>query len=327
MDCKNILVVGGAGYIGSHVAKKLFRKGYNPIVFDNLGCGHKDLVKWGNFIEADLSDKQSLIHVFSHYRIKAVMHFSAYTYVGESVENPTNNYMNNVVNTLSLLESMLENQTKYFIFSSSCAVYGNPVNVPISEDHPKNPINPYGWTKLMVEQILSDFDSAYGLRYVSLRYFNAAGGDPEGETGEDHRPETHLIPIILDVALGRRDHVEIFGTDYGTEDGTCIRDYIHVMDLADAHILALENLFQVGKSSIYNLGNGRGFSVKEVIGVASKVTQKDIKIIDGKRRLGDPPVLVASSDKMRMDLGWNPEFNALDQIIETAWRWHKRRFG
>jgi UDP-glucose 4-epimerase len=281
MSFRNILVVGGAGYIGSHVAKSLFKIGYNPIVFDNLVYGHKDLIKWGDFIEADLSDTQSITKVFNHYQIKAVMHFSAYTNVGESVGNPSKYYFNNVVNTLGLLERMLTNQVKYFIFSSSAAVYGNPVGVPISEDHPKDPINPYGWTKLIVEQILSDFSYAYGLKYVSLRYFNAAGADPEGETGEDHNPETHLIPIILDVALGKREYVEIFGTDYETPDGTCIRDYIHVMDLADAHILALENLLNVGKGSILNLGNGKGFSVKEVIQVASKITGKKIKVIEG----------------------------------------------
>jgi UDP-glucose-4-epimerase GalE len=216
---------------------------------------------------------------------------------------------------------------RIFIFSSSAAVYGNPVRVPIPEDHPKDPINPYGWTKLIVEQILSDFSYAYGLKYVSLRYFNAAGADPEGETGEDHNPETHLLPIILDVALGKREYVEIFGTDYDTPDGTCIRDYIHVMDLADAHILALENLLNVGKGSILNLGNGKGFSVKEVIQVASKITGKKIKVVEGKRRFGDPPVLVASSDRARAELGWNPKFNNLNQIIETAWKWHKKRFS
>ena len=327
MDSKNILIVGGAGYIGSHVAKKLFEKGYTPIVYDNLVYGHNDLAKWGNFIKADLADKESLLDVFKSYPIKAVMHFSAYTYVGESIEDPDKYYINNVVNTLNLLENMLANQVKYFIFSSSCAVYGNPIQIPISEDHPRNPINTYGWTKLIVEQILSDFDFAYGLKYTSLRYFNAAGADPDGETGEDHNPETHLIPLILDVALGKRDHIEIFGTDYDTPDGTCIRDYIHVMDLADAHILALENLFRGKKSSIFNLGNEKGFSVKEVIEVASGVTQKEIKVIEGKRRFGDPPVLIASSKIAKKELGWDPKFNDLKQIIGTAWNWHQKRFG
>lgn len=318
-----ILITGGAGYIGAHANKALFRKGYETIVIDNLIYGHKEFLKWGNYVQGDLGDLEALRLVFREHPVKAVMHFAAFAYVGESVEDPQKYYINNVKNTLNLLQAMLENEVRYFIFSSSCAVYGNPLKIPIPEDHPQNPINPYGQTKSMVESILRDYSNAYGLRYASLRYFNAAGADPDTEIGEWHEPETHLIPIVLDVAAGQMDHVKIFGTDYDTHDGTCIRDYIHVTDLADAHLLALEYLFKGGKSDVFNLGNGSGFSVKEVVEQARRVTGKDIKAVEWARRPGDPPVLVGSSEKAMKILKWRPRYNDLSVIIETAWEWHK----
>ena len=252
------------------------------------------------------------------------MHFAAFTYVGESVEDPQKYYQNNVKNTLNLLQVMLEENVKYFVFSSTCATYGNPVEIPITESHPQNPINPYGKGKLMVETVLKDYSDAYRLKYASLRYFNAAGADPEGEVGELHDPETHLIPLILDVAAGRREDIKIFGTDYDTPDGTCIRDYIHVTDLAEAHILALEYLQNGGESDFFNLGNGNGFSVKEVIETAEEITGKDIKAAEAERRAGDPPILVGSSTKAKETLNWNPKYDELSKIIETAWNWHKK---
>ena len=257
------------------------------------------------------------------YNPKAVMHFAAYAYVGESVEKPSKYYHNNVAGTLTLLEAMRSCGIEKIIFSSTCATYGMPEQIPIPEDHPQNPINPYGRSKLMIEWILKDFAAAYDMRYISLRYFNAAGADPDAEIGEDHDPETHLIPLILDVAMGKRDHLEIFGTDYDTPDGTCIRDYIHVTDLADAHLLALKYLMNGGESRVFNLGNGNGFSVKEVIAAALKMTGCDIKCVESERRPGDPPILIGSSDKIKKSLGWNPVYYDLDAIIETAWRWHR----
>jgi UDP-glucose 4-epimerase len=256
------------------------------------------------------------------YNPKAVMHFAAYAYVGESVEKPSKYYHNNVVGTLTLLEAMRSCGIDKIIFSSTCATYGMPEQIPIPEDHPQNPINPYGRSKLMIEWILKDFATAYDMRYVSLRYFNAAGADPDAEIGEDHDPETHLIPLVLDVATGKRDHLKIFGTDYDTPDGTCIRDYIHVTDLSDAHLLALEYLMNGEESNVLNLGNGNGFSVKKVIATALKITGCNIKCVESERRSGDPPILVGSSDKIKKSLGWNPAYYNLDAIIETAWRWH-----
>jgi UDP-glucose 4-epimerase len=252
------------------------------------------------------------------------MQFAAFTYVGESVEDPQKYYLNNLRNTLNLLEVMLEENVKYFVFSSTCATYGDPVEIPITEDHPQNPINPYGKGKYMVEQVLEDYSKAYNLRYASLRYFNAAGADPDVEIGELHQPETHLIPLILDVALGNREDIKIFGTDYSTADGTCIRDYIHVLDLADAHIKALERLQNGGKSDVFNLGNGQGFSVREVIDTVEKVTGKKIKASEVGRRPGDPPVLVGSALKARKLLGWQPKYDDLSLIIDTAWRWQQK---
>jgi UDP-glucose 4-epimerase len=319
-----ILIVGGAGYIGSHVNKELNKRGYETVIFDNLSYGHEDFVKWGNFERVDLEDVERLRELFCKYSIDAVMHFAAFTYVGESVEDPQKYYMNNLKNTLNLLQVMLEFDVKYFVFSSTCATYGNPLKIPITEDHPQNPINPYGKAKLMVEKVLEDYSRAYGLKYVALRYFNAAGADADGEIGELHEPETHLIPLILDAASGEREDIKIFGTDYNTPDGTCIRDYVHVTDLADAHIKALEYLKNGGKSDFFNLGNGNGFSVREVIETARKITGKNIKAIEDVRRPGDPPVLVGSSKKAHEILKWEPKYNELSKIVETAWKWHEK---
>jgi len=321
-----ILLVGGAGYIGAHVNKELSMRGYQTTVFDNLVFGHEEFVKWGTFIRGDLANIEEIRSLFRENSIEVVMHFAAYTDVGESVHDPQRYYLNNLRNTLNLLEVMLENDVKYFIFSSTCATYGDPLEIPITEKHPQNPINPYGKAKLMVEKILEDYDRAYKLKYVSLRYFNAAGADLEGEIGEWREHETHLIPLILDVAIGRKEHIKIFGTDYDTPDGTCIRDYIHVADLAQAHALALEYLLNQGKSETFNLGSDRGFSVKEVIEIAEKVTGKNIGVIEDKRRPGDPPILVASSEKAKKTLKWEPEYREMADIIDTAWNWHKKLY-
>ena len=327
-DKTTILVTGGAGYIGSHAVLALQRSGYDVIILDNLVYGHQDLVETvlkTELIIGDTNDRPLLDQLFSSRKIDAVMHFSAYAYVGESVTNPDKYYRNNVVGTLTLLEAMKEAGINKFVFSSTCATYGVPEIVPIPEEHPQNPINPYGATKLMVERILSDFDVAYDFKSVRFRYFNAAGADPEGLLGEDHNPETHLIPLILLAALGKRDSISIFGTDYPTLDGTCIRDYIHVTDLATAHILGLEYLLNGGKTDVFNLGNGKGFSVKEVIETAREITGKEIKVIECDRRPGDPPSLVGSGEKARTILGWNPEYPDLQNIITHAWNWHQKR--
>jgi UDP-glucose 4-epimerase len=318
-----ILVTGGAGYIGSHINKELNRAGYETVVLDNLIDGHEDFLKWGKFEKVDLRDLNGIRNIFDSYSIESVMHFAAFINVGESIEYPQKYYLNNLRNTLNLLQVMLEFKVKKLVFSSTCATYGNPLEIPLTEDHPKNPINPYGWGKFMVEQVLKDYSSAYALRYVSLRYFNAAGADPEGEVGERHHPETHLIPLIMDAAIGRRKDIKIFGTDYETPDGTCIRDYIHVTDLADAHLKALKYLEAGGISQVFNLGNGNGFSVREVIETARNVTGKEIKVTETDRRQGDPPILVGSSKKAKELLGWKPRYDDLSQIIRTAWQWHK----
>ena len=325
-----ILVTGGAGYIGSHAVLALKRAGYGVVILDNLVYGHRDLVEkvlQVELIVGDTNDRLLLDELFASHPIAAVMHFSAYAYVGESVTDPDKYYRNNVVGTLTLLEAMLAASVKHFVFSSTCATYGVPKGVPISEDHPQNPINPYGMTKLMVERILADFDIAYGLKSVYFRYFNAAGADPDGLLGEDHNPETHLIPLVLMTALGKRESVSIFGTDYPTSDGTCIRDYIHVTDLADAHVLGLEYLLQGGDTSVFNLGNGNGFSVKQVIDTSSLVTGRNIKVVESDRRPGDPPILVGSSDKARKILGWKPQYPDLREIVTHAWQWHRHRHG
>ncbi|MEM4525371.1 MAG: UDP-glucose 4-epimerase GalE [Methanothermobacter sp.] len=318
-----IFIVGGAGYIGSHVNKFLSNKGYETLILDNLSKGHEEFVKWGKFIKGDLKNKRLLDKIFKEYDISAVMHFAALTDVRDSIKDPGSYYKNNVKNTLNLLDAMQKNNINKFIFSSTCAVYGDPMETPITENHPCNPISPYGRSKLMIENILEDYSNAYDFNYVSLRYFNAAGADPQTEIGEWHEPETHLIPIILDVAIGKRENVQIFGTDYPTPDGTCIRDYIHVMDLADAHYKALRFL-EKDKSEIFNLGNGDGFSVKEIIETCREVTGEEISTIKSDRRPGDPPILIGSSEKARKILKWKPEFTDIKNIIKTAWKWHQK---
>jgi len=322
----SILVAGGAGYIGSHVCKMLSNKGYDVIVYDNLSHGYKSFAKWGEFIPGNISDEQLLDNVFKHYNIEAVMHFCAYIEVGESVKDPQKYYINNVSNTITLLKVMLKNNIKKFIFSSTAAVYGHPERIPIKEDDPKNPINPYGRSKWMVEQILEDYDKAYGLKSIRFRYFNAAGADEETEIGEAHNPETHLIPLILDAALGVREDIKIFGTDYDTKDGTCIRDFIHVNDLADAHIKGLEYLLDGGETDYFNLGSGDGYSVREVIEAVKRVTKTNFKVVEADRRPGDPPYLIANSEKARKKLGWSPKYS-LEEIIETAFKWHLKYRG
>jgi len=321
---KSILVTGGAGYIGAHACKALAADGYKPIAYDNFAYGHRQAVKWGPLEEGDIGDCSRLETVIRKYDPIAVMHFAAYAYVGESVEDPAKYYRNNVAGTLTLLETMKNCGIDKIIFSSTCATYGMPEQIPISEDHPQNPINPYGRSKLMIEWILQDFAKAYGLNFVSLRYFNAAGADPDAEIGEDHEPETHLIPLVLDAASGRRKRIEIYGTDYDTRDGTCVRDYIHVSDLADAHVLALAYLNDGGQSDVFNLGNGNGFSVREVIATAMQIAGRNIPWLESDRRPGDPSVLIGSTDKNRNTLEWSPVYNSLDAIIGTAWRWHRK---
>ncbi|WP_126992919.1 UDP-glucose 4-epimerase GalE [Thermosipho globiformans] len=317
-----ILVAGGAGYIGSHVCKMLKERGYDVVVIDNLSHGHKSFARYGEFVLGDISDENLLDLVFKTYKIDAVMHFCAYIEVGESVVDPYKYYQNNVSNTLTLLNSMLKHDVKYFIFSSTAAVYGMPQKIPIKEDDPKTPINPYGKSKYMVEQILDDFDRAYGLKSIRFRYFNAAGADESLEIGEAHEPETHLIPLILDAALSVRESIKIFGTDYETKDGTCIRDFVHVNDLADAHIKGLEYLISEKKTDYFNLGSGSGFSVREVIEKVKEVTKVDFKVEEVDRRPGDPAYLIADNTKARKILGWEPKYD-LEKIIQTAWNWHK----
>ena len=319
-----ILIVGGAGYIGSHVNKVLNERGYETIILDNLSYGHEESVKWGTLCKCDLANINEVDDIFTKYNINAVMHFSSFIDVGESVRNPEKYYNNNVVNTMNLLNVMLKHDVKKFIFSSTCATYGIPQKIPLTENHPQNPINPYGWTKLMVERILNDYDTAYGLKSVILRYFNASGADESGIIGEWHNPETHLIPLILDAAMGKREDIKIFGTDYDTPDGTCIRDYIHVTDLADAHILSLEYLNKNNQSNQFNLGNGQGFSVKEVIESVKRVTGRNFNVTQTQRREGDPAILIGSSKKAKDTLGWDPQYVNIDKIIETAWNWHQK---
>ena len=325
-----ILVTGGAGYIGSHAVLALKNAGYEVVVLDNLSNGHRELVEevlQVKLIVGDTSDRALLDNIFSTHNITAVMHFAAYIAVGESVTDPAKYYHNNVAGTLTLLEAMLAASINKFIFSSTCALYGVPKFVPLTEDHPQDPISPYATTKWMVERILSDFDTAYNLKSVRFRYFNAAGADPTGLLGEDHEPETHLIPLVLMAALGKRESILIFGTDYPTTDGTCIRDYIHVTDLAQAHVLGLEYLLKGGDSEVFNLGNGSGFSVREVIESAKEVTGAEIKIEERDRRPGDPPILVGSSDKASKVLGWRPQYPNIKDILTHAWQWHQRRHG
>jgi len=324
MNKKQILVVGGAGYIGSHMVKELLLSDYNVITIDDLSTGHRELLRGGIFIQGNFGDNALLDEIFTEHQIDAVMHFAAYALVGESVEIPLIYYRNNLVETVNLLDSMVRHNVKRFIFSSTAAVYGEPDEVPIKEDHPCSPTNPYGATKIAVERMLQDCDSAYDLKYVSLRYFNAAGADESGEIGERHHPETHLIPLTLKVATGELNNIKIFGTNYPTPDGTCIRDYIHVSDLAQAHLLALKALMDGGQSAVYNLGNSKGSSVREVIEVSRKVTGLPIPSIETDMRSGDPAVLVASSDKIINELGWKPRYEDLETIIKTSWVWHQK---
>lgn len=316
-----ILVVGGAGYIGSHMVKQLAQAGSDVITLDNLSYGYRDAVKYGEFVEGDLGDSKVLDSIFSSNDIDAVMHFAGFIQVGESVIKPSMYYHNNVSNTLTLLDTMLKHQVKNFIFSSTAAIFGEPDYTPIDEKHNRQPINPYGHSKLMIEQVLDDYDKAYGMRATCLRYFNAAGADPEGELGERHVPETHLIPLILQAASGRREDIKIFGDDYATDDGTCVRDYIHINDLCEAHSLALQKMIADDKSARYNLGNGKGFSVRRVIDVAKHVSGNDFKVNIEPRRSGDPAVLVADATLARNELNWQPKFAELEDIVKTAWQW------
>lgn len=321
-----ILVTGGCGYIGSHTVAELLDRGEEVIVVDNLQTGHKESMLGGKLYIGDIRDTLFLDKVFNENNIEAVIHFAANSLVGESMTNPHKYYHNNVYGTMCLLEVMQKHNVKKIVFSSTAAIYGEPENTPILETDKTEPTNTYGETKLAMEKMMKWFDEAYGIKYVSLRYFNACGAHESGNIGEDHNPETHLIPIILQVALGEREHISIFGNDYDTPDGTCVRDYIHVTDLADAHVLALEKLRKIKESAIYNLGNGQGFSVKEVIEATRKATKHEIPAMLGDRRPGDPATLVASSDKARIELGWQPKYN-IEKIIEDAWRWHKNHIN
>jgi len=317
-----VLVTSGAGYIGSHTAKALAKAGHEPLVLDNLSAGHRWAVKWGRLLEWDLADTEMLPQFLEKEQVEAVLHFGASLLVGESVENPRKYFWNNVVNTLRLLDTMLEAGVKRIVFSSSAAVYGNPQKVPIPEDHPKDPVNPYGETKLAMERALQWYGKAYGLKWVALRYFNAAGADPDGELGEAHDPEAHLIPLTIKAALGQQSHVEIYGTDYPTPDGTAIRDYIHVTDLADAHVRALGYLADGGESRGFNLGTGQGYSVREVIDTVGKICPHSAPFRETPRRAGDPPVLVADASRAGKILGWKPQRSGLETIIQDAWKWH-----
>ncbi len=321
-----VLVVGGAGYIGSHMVKMLSQTGHQVVTLDNLSTGYRDAVKYGDFIEGDIADTESLDRVFSAQSFDGVMHFASYIEVGESVHDPAKYFRNNFSNTLNLLDAMVRHQITRFIFSSTAAIFGEPEYTPLDEIHPKNPINPYGRSKLMVEQALADYEKAYGLQSVCLRYFNAAGADPEGELGERHNPETHLIPLILQAASGRRDKISIFGRDYPTNDGSCVRDYIHIVDLCSVHLLALEKLVNGSGSKRYNLGNGNGFSVIEVIDAVKKVTGKDFDVVTEDRRAGDPAVLVANSSLARSELDWKPIYDDLEIIVQHAWNWEAIHF-
>jgi UDP-glucose-4-epimerase GalE len=318
-----VLVTGGAGYIGSHAAKALSRAGYRVVVFDNLMAGHREAVKFGELVEGDITDGGAVRAALQRYDVGAVMHFAAYLDVGESVRAPVKYYRNNVIGALTVLEAMAASAAPCFVFSSTCATYGEPAEIPIAETHSQRPINSYGETKLVVERALPHFERAYGLRSVALRYFNAAGADPDGEIGEDHSPEIHLIPRAFEAATGG-EGLQVFGDDYPTPDGTCLRDYIHVTDLADAHVRALEAVAGgTGRSTAYNLGTGRPHSVREVINAVERVSGRKVPWTLAPRRPGDPAVLCAAADKARAELGWTPRFSDLESIIQTAWTWHQ----
>lgn len=320
---KKVLIVGGAGYIGSHVNKLLSENGIKTVVFDNLSTGHKRLSCWGEFFKGDLARPADISNCFKKHEIASVMHFAAFTAVGESVCDPAKFYTNNVSNTINLLNVMRAAGVRRLVFSSSAAVYGEPLKVPITESHPLSPVNPYGRTKFMMEQVMRDYSAAYGLKYITLRYFNAAGADPDCRIGEMHNPETHLIPLILDAASGRKKQVNIFGDDYKTPDGTCLRDYVHVSDLANAHLLSLKHLAAGGESIAFNLGIGKGFSVLEVVKAAQKVTGRKIPVEIVPRRAGDPAALIASSAYIRRKLAWVPQYRSIETIIAHAWKWHQ----
>jgi UDP-arabinose 4-epimerase len=317
-----VLVTGGAGYIGSHTCKALAKAGFLPVTFDNLVYGHEWAVRWGPLIRGDIRDGEILGHAFETYKPVAVLHFAAFAYVGESVVDPGKYYDNNVSGTVSLLNAMRAHGCKTIVFSSSCATYGVPEKVPIGEDHRQEPVNPYGRSKLMIEHIMGDYSCAYGLSYVSLRYFNAAGADPDGKVGEDHDPETHLVPLVIEAALGSREFVEVYGTDYETDDGTAVRDYLHVTDLAQAHVLALRYLVDGNKSMCFNLGTGKGYSVSEVIGAVKEFGGRPVPFRESARRQGDPPILIAEASLAKSELGWEPLISDLKSIIGTAWNWH-----
>jgi UDP-glucose 4-epimerase len=322
-----VLVVGGAGYIGSHMVQDLLDAGHGPVTLDSLVTGHRDAVLGGVFLQGDLADRAMLDNIFQTHKIDAVMHFASFIQVGESVRSPGMYYLNNFANTLNLLDAMAKAGVKRFIFSSTAAIFGEPQSPIIDERHPQHPINPYGASKQMVERALVDFERAYGLRSVCLRYFNAAGAHPNGMIGERHDPETHLVPLVLQAASGRRSHITVFGRDYETPDGSCIRDYVHVLDLCQAHRLALDWLMHDGASAAFNLGNGNGFSVLEVIRAAEKVTGRKLEIEDGPRRSGDPARLVADSQLIRRQLKWSPAYSDLETIVRHAWAWESRRLS
>lgn len=322
---KTLLVVGGCGYIGSHMVKCLLDAGHRVVVLDNLSTGFRDSLLGGQLVLGDCGDRMALDALFSGRRFDGVLHFASYIQVGESVAQPARYYRNNVANTLTLLDAMKEHGVGPLIFSSTAAVFGEPVRMPIDEAHPRQPINPYGKSKYMVEEMLADFDRACGLRSVALRYFNAAGGDPQARIGERHEPETHLIPLALQAVSGRRPALKVFGRDYDTPDGTCIRDYIHVDDLADAHLLALEYLWRGGRSGAFNLGNGAGFSVQEVLDAVARVTGKPVPAQDAPRREGDPARLVADASLAKSTLGWAPRHAGLETIVRHAWQWEQGR--
>jgi UDP-glucose-4-epimerase GalE len=317
-----VLVTGGAGYIGSHAAQALHHAGYHPIVYDNLAAGHRAAVKFGDLVEGDILDTASLTETLQHHNVSAVMHFAAFLDVGESVRDPSKYYRNNVSGAVSVLGAMAAASVRHFVFSSTCATYGEPIETPIAETHPQQPINSYGESKLAIERALPHFERAHGMSWVALRYFNAAGADPEGEIGEDHAPEIHVIPRAIEAATGGRG-LEVFGDDYPTPDGTCLRDYVHVSDLADAHVRALEAIVETGKSGAYNLGTGHPHSVREVIDAVERVTGRRVPWTLGPRRPGDPAVLYATPHKAQAELHWTPRHSELEAIVRTAWNWHR----